>query len=56
MIRNTQVLWPTLGAVLLSVTLAGCDGSAPGHIHNGHHRADRSNHNHQHGLKRRREH
>ena len=29
MIRNTQVLWPVLGAVLLGVTLAGCGGSAP---------------------------
>ena len=29
MIRNTKVLWPALSAALLSVTLAGCGGSAP---------------------------
>jgi hypothetical protein len=29
MVRNTQVLWPTLGAILLGVTLAGCGGSTP---------------------------
>lgn len=29
MIRNTQVLWPALGAVLLGAALAGCGGNAP---------------------------
>lgn len=29
MIRNTQVLWPTLGAVTLAVALAGCGGNTP---------------------------
>lgn len=29
MIRNTQLFWPALSAVLLGATLAGCGGSAP---------------------------